>query len=82
MHRLENDLKPCPFCGSPARTRGVFAYMSSGVMVQCQQCTCCTTPRYPGHNYLTGEDMTLEQSARDAAKIWNQRTEGGHHVSV
>lgn len=82
MHELEKGLKPCPFCGARARIRGTFYCASPGVMVQCPQCTCCTTPRYTGHDYLTDEDVTLEQNARDVVKIWNRRTDGGHHVSV
>lgn len=74
MHQLEKDLKPCPFCGSLAHIRGVFSFTSPGVMVQCPKCTCCTTPRYPGHDYLTEEDVTLEQNARDVVAIWNRRT--------
>ena len=68
------ELKPCPFCGSPAavETRTVVYH---GVTIQCRG---CSAQMYGGDvTYLSTDwegEWTVEAAEDDVVKKWNQRT--------
>lgn len=76
---MNNDLKPCPFCGSTAELRAARSYVSDGWRVWCTKCRIGTTPVWIDHPLLTSKGLdestryTREQAAGIAVGMWNRR---------
>ena len=67
-----NELKPCPFCGSPAHFGGDSgSYSSYGIYVACDNCFCAVGEAYD-RDAMPDHCFPDEESA---AKAWNTRHE-------
>ena len=58
---MENELKPCPFCGGEAKFGNSFW---DGVFVYCTNCGCQT-------EYATDDKQCVAE--KRAADLWNRR---------
>lgn len=76
MDQLEPGLHPCPFCGSPAYVRTVWAYSAPGIKVECSRCHCGTNLYLQGFHLVKQEHITIEQAMDKAVNSWQKRTGG------
>jgi Lar family restriction alleviation protein len=77
------DLKPCPFCGAPAKMMsipGSYGYYPGKRLVGCTACD-ARSIEFADEEYVPGDGMiyTIEEAERAAIEWWNRRinqTEG------
>jgi hypothetical protein len=80
------ELKPCPFCGSPAafKTRsnaygtGASGMEAPDLLVSCTNDKCLVRPETPGQaieRYVSGQgyESVKDDVAADQAQRWNTR---------
>ena len=85
MEKMQNKLKPCPFCGGEAKLSKVCdGYRTSPATILSQFqviCTngCCITPSYISYIFQdeSGEVIVRENGAEKAIEAWNRRAEDG-----
>ena len=65
---MTDELKPCPFCGGPAKLRtangGIFMF-SFGCQITCEPCAVDIT--------YAGSDLDSQRIKRRAIAGWNRR---------
>ena len=74
LGRINRDLKPCPFCGEPAKLHG----FDDTFFVKCTYCSCETVKCSDFDiGYVTYHDKNIISiSAADAVvRLWNRRAE-------
>ena len=62
---MENELKPCPFCGGKAWVNKFTAYGAPKATVCCYDCN-CTTDDFDTDDFGEAEEKAI--------KHWNTRT--------
>ena len=72
-----DKLKPCPFCGTAARTgltlvRDDGNYFELRASVFCQACGCARSVKFSAANIQLEE---LIKNCNDAVRAWNMRVE-------
>ena len=77
---MGNELKPCPFCGEPAK----LYVDDKGVRVMCtgifmKDCGCCTDlySDVSHYNGITGWIDAKDTAVERAIKAWNRRVNDG-----
>ncbi len=65
-------LKPCPFCGAPARWTWFVKKRRSYLMISCSKCWVQTDD----FDTLRGDEDSEDEIAKKLAKDWNTRRIG------
>ena len=75
---MDNNLKPCPFCGAPASLTPTRLWMNDTYLVKCRKCGATGGRVLVGLHMLShGESdkmLTSEDAAREAVRVWNNRS--------
>lgn len=67
------DLKPCPFCGSEARTGANYGVR--GGFVQCINVDCYCNPEvFVAASHNADASLSLDAALEEAKIRWNRRT--------
>lgn len=79
---MQNELKPCPFCGGEAEIKPNNIYMEKGLCVRCKSHGCnvhtmtvlydCTYIQYDGKADVY---VTKEIAEKRVTKKWNRRAD-------
>lgn len=73
---MQNELKPCPFCGGKAEIRRCKLYLDEAIQVHCTQCGTSQPKEIPNHRmYSYGEEMFLTEKMATEKMMsrWNRR---------
>lgn len=68
--QLEQELKPCPFCGSSTQDLEYTPKRSLGIWVKCRTCGCGGAI-----HFATVKNGGLEGAEQMAIDSWNRRVE-------
>ena len=75
---MQNELKPCPFCGGEAEIHIQPVCGEKGVCVRCKKCKSRSKFDYFDctYQYYHGEEnvfISKERATKDIVKLWNRR---------
>lgn len=80
---MDNNLKPCPFCGASATIRKSTVYLDVIYFAECTKCRAKVRWFFVGHPTIEHGMLaektryTEDQAIQEATKAWNRRADDG-----
>ena len=74
---MNNELKPCPFCGGKSVIKAVNKNYGLTIWCQCNECGARTEGYCPNTNKEDETMDSIEQCKNKAVILWNRRTDNG-----